>query len=207
MMPFHFFLPIATPVLFIVPTILIVAFAVMMIPSLNVQGSHPEEVAKAIGCVILKLAGTVLVVVSSVQFIESLLKKELLPLPTFGILCILFGVGAVLMSAASQVVHGVNRASAIVPRSIALSLVITIASLSFVSAFLFFTISAILTGNIDQWQLPGAIVLVSIIVALYASLKLSHLHSTREKTVLESLEKSVVKAKKVVKKVITKKKA
>ncbi len=206
MMPLHVFIPLATPILFVVPTILIVAFAIMMIPSLNVQGSRPEEVAKAIGCVILKLVGTVLVVISSVQFIESLLKKELLPLSTFGILCIIFGVGAVLMSAASQVVHGVNRASAIVPRSIALSLVITIASLSFVSAFLFFTINAIITGNVDQWQLPGAIVLVSIIVALYASLKLSHLHATREKTIFETIEKSVVTAKKVVKRGVAKKK-
>jgi hypothetical protein len=138
-----------------------------------------------------------------VQFIESLLKKELLPLPELGILCIIFGVGAVLMSAASQVVHGVNRASAIVPRSIALSLVITIASLSFVSAFLFFTIGAIITGDTQNWQLSGSIVLVSVIVALFASLKLSHLHSTREKTMIE---KAVTQAKKVVKKATQKKK-
>lgn len=152
-----------------VPLGVFLTFALLMTAGLHVSGAKPEGVAKAIGCMVVKALGLILVSLSLVQLTYGLISMTLEMSPSFFALILLFVIGAGLMLHESRMAAHIEKASASVPNLVFSHSCRVIGCLIATLAGLSLLLSFVLTGDFSGSAMPVTLLMLGLLLSLSSS--------------------------------------
>ncbi len=152
-----------------VPLGVFAAFALLMTAGLHVTGAKPEGVAKAIGCMIMKTLGLILLSLSLVQLTYGLISMTLEMSQTFLALILLFVIGAGLMLHESRMAAHIDKASASVPNLVFTHCCRVIGCLIATLAGLSLLLSFVLMGDFSGAAMPVTLLMLGLLLSLSSS--------------------------------------
>ena len=157
----------------VVPIGVVIAFAILFIPSLLVTGAKPEGVGRAITAYMLKTLGLIFVGLSAVEFTYGLIVTRFPAYPILMILILLFAVGVTLLIHASRILQTIDSASSIVVKLIFFHSLEVLGVLTAVISALFVGVTFVMTKQLLKWELPTTLILLGVITALVSSMHLA----------------------------------
>lgn len=157
-----------------IPLSVAVAFGLLFIPSLLVQGAKPENVGKAIGCYMMKTLGVVLVIMSGMQLVSSLIALTLPETPLLLALTLLLVIGIGIMVHESRVLATLDEASVMVPRLVYSHTCEVMGALIAIGASLSLIVTFIVTQDTAGWESAATLLILGITLLLASSLHISH---------------------------------
>ncbi len=161
------------------PVLIFIVFVGLFIPSLmSAPSAKPEAIARSIACYILKGFGLLLIGVSLVPMLYNLLTASVLPHPVLLSIVLLFVVGVGTVVQAHRMLQMTDDASSAVSRAIFHHACEVFGSIVSLVAFLSLMLSIIVRENVQGWELPVSILMISTLLAFSFSL-----HRTAKKKV------------------------
>ncbi len=159
-----------------VPVGILLSFALLMIAGLHVTGSKPEGVAKAIGCVLLKTFGLVLIGLSAVQLTYALIAVEIPGTETLFALVLLLVTGLGIMIHESRREADIDAASRSVPHAVFCHVCRVIGSLVMVLSGLSLMMTFLLNDSLTGWEMPATLLLLGTLLSLTSTLHVEGKH-------------------------------
>lgn len=173
---------LSTGTMLLVPVAIIATFAIILIPSLLVQGAKPELAARAISCCVLKSLAIVLIFFSGLQLVLSVLSGNFMVDKTIiTSLTILVVLGIIMLIHQVKVLQKIDEASSIVPQVIFLYSYELIGVLLSLFATLTLVVSSILEGGAFAWRIPATVLIIGLIISIASSLHVRSLQTKWKK--------------------------
>lgn len=165
-----------SPLFLWTPIFILIAFTLMLIPSLMVPGAKVEGATKAIGCYIMKTFGLLLMSLSGVQLIYALITMNIPAFQTLAALVLLLVIGLGIIVYESTIVATVDSASSSVVRHIFSHACIVIGQLICILTVLSMTMTFFLTQRVTGWEMSSTLLLLGILLMLSCSV---HIHAKK----------------------------
>jgi hypothetical protein len=148
---------------------IVIAFVVLLIPSLMVPGAKPSGVVRAISCYMWKTVGLVIVAMTIVQVSYDGIGGRLPDAPLLSALILLFAVGIGIMVQASRIVQSVDEASVVVVRLIFSHTCEMVGGIIALVAAMSMAIMVLLTNSLWDWQMPTTMLIFGVTMMLMSS--------------------------------------
>lgn len=148
---------------------IIIAFVVILIPSLMVPGANPNGVVRAISCYMWKTVGLVIVAMTIVQVSYDGIGGHLPDGPLLSSIILLFAVGIGIMVQASRIVHSIDEPSVVVVRLIFSHTCEIVGGIIALVAALSMGIMVLLTNSLWDWQMPTTMLIFGLVLMLMSS--------------------------------------
>lgn len=152
-----------------IPLGVFLTFALLVNAGLHVTGAKPEGVAKAVGCMIIKTLGLVLLGLSVVQIAYGLITTTLPATQTLLALVLLFVTGLGLIIHESRIAAAIDKASSSVANLVFVHSCRVIGSLVAVIAGLSLMMTFMVTGSLEGTGWAATFLLMGSLLSLTTS--------------------------------------